>query len=69
MSKVQRLEQEVRALSADELTHFRRWFDEFDALSWDRQIEDDVASGKLDGLADAALDEHARGKATDPDPR
>lgn len=55
MDKVQTLEQEVLALSPEELTAFRRWFLEFDAEVWDRQIEEDVRSGKLDSLADDAL--------------
>ena len=38
-----------------ELDEFRRWFDEFDASAWDRQIEQDAAAGKLDQLAADAL--------------
>ncbi len=38
MSKRNDLERQVRQLSADELAAFRRWFAEFDAEAWDRQI-------------------------------
>jgi hypothetical protein len=62
MGKIERLEQEIRALSADELTELRRWFIEYDAEAWDREIEADVRSGKLDGLADEALRDHAEGR-------
>jgi hypothetical protein len=65
MSKLEALEQSVSALSAEELVEFRRWFSEFDAAAWDRQIERDVKAGKLDTLADEALRDHAAGKSTE----
>ena len=55
MSKIERIERGVQALAPNELAAFRKWFQEFDAAAWDRQIEDDVRAGKLDGLADTAL--------------
>jgi len=61
MTKVENLEREVRDLSARELANFREWFAEFDAAEWDRQMEEDVASGKLDRLADAALADYNAG--------
>ncbi len=64
MSKVENLEKEVEQLSDQELAQFRRWFAEFDAELWDRQFEADVKSGKLDKLADKALQEHAAGRST-----
>ncbi len=55
MSKVENIEQEVRDLTPSELDAFRRWFHEFDAQVWDRQIEEDIREGILDKLADEAL--------------
>lgn len=63
MTKVKKLEREVRNLSAKELTSFREWFAAFDAAEWDREIEDDVQAGKLDRLADSALSEHRSGRS------
>ena len=34
---------------------FRVWFAEFDAEVWDRQFEEDVAAGRLNSLAERAL--------------
>lgn len=65
MSKLKALEERVSALSPEELAEFRRWFAEFDAAAWDRQIERDVKTGKLDALADEALRDHAAGKTTE----
>ena len=65
MTKVESLEKEVEQLSPQELRAFRRWFAEFDAELWDQEIERDVAAGKLDRLADAAIAEHKRGEGRD----
>jgi hypothetical protein len=62
MTKVEALEQEVQNLSPDELARFRDWFAEYDWLVWDRQLERDVADGKLDKLAAEALAESERGE-------
>ncbi len=59
------LENAVAGLSANELERFRAWFAGFDADAWDRQLEKDVADGKLDALADQALHEHREGKTTE----
>jgi hypothetical protein len=64
MSQVESIEQQIKALSPDELAQLRAWFLEFDWALWDRQFERDVAAGKLDALAEKALREHASGKTT-----
>lgn len=64
MGDVEKIEQEVRALSPEELAQFRAWFLEYDWADWDRQLERDVRAGKLDRLADKALRDHAAGKTT-----
>jgi hypothetical protein len=64
MGKVEKIENQVRALSAEELAAFRKWFREFDAEAWDREIEADALAGKLDALADRALSDHRAGKTT-----
>lgn len=65
MSTIQEIEAAVRQLSPDELARFREWFAEFDADLWDRQIEQDVAAGRLDALAGEALEDFRAGKCTD----
>jgi len=64
MGKIEKIEQEVQALSPDELAQFRAWFLEYDWAAWDRQIERDAAAGRLDDLAARALRDHAAGKTT-----
>jgi len=62
MTKVEKIEQDIRKLNRKELLAFRRWFREYDSDEWDRQIEDDLRTGKLDKLAEEALAEHRAGK-------
>jgi hypothetical protein len=62
MSKVESLEQEVEKLTPEELATFREWFAAYDADAWDRQIEGDVAAGRLDRLAAEVLAAHERGE-------
>ena len=44
------IEQAITELSPEELARFREWFDEYYAEVWDKQIEMDVKSGRLDKL-------------------
>ncbi len=64
MGKIEKIEQEVQTLSAEELAQFRAWFLEYDWAAWDRQIERDAQAGRLDHLAVRALRDHAAGKTT-----
>lgn len=62
-SKVEEIENEVAQLSPEQLEEFRAWYEQFDSKVWDKQIEDDIKSGKLDALAEAAIAEHKSGKS------
>ena len=64
MSTVKDIELAVRKLTEKELSSFRAWFAEFDAEAWDKQFEQDVAAGRLDKLADEALDDLREGRCT-----
>ena len=63
MTKVEKIEQDIRKLNKDELSAFRRWFREYDSDEWDRQIEEDVRAGKFDKLAEEVLAAHCSGKS------
>ena len=60
---IQELEQAVTQLPPKELARFRRWFDEFDAQIWDKQWEADAESGKLETIAERALNDYRADKA------
>ncbi len=65
MSTLEEIEDAVRRLSSKDLAAFRTWFAQLDADAWDRQIEQDVAAGRLDALADEALNDLRAGRCTD----
>ncbi len=45
MSKVENIESQIKDLSPEELTAFRKWFTKFDAEVWDQQFDADVKAG------------------------
>lgn len=61
LTRVQALEEEIGKLSAAELAELREWFAKRDADEWDREIERDAASGKLDKLFEKSVADHGRG--------
>ena len=65
MSSVLDIEQAVEQLPPEELAKFRHWFAEYDAAQWDRQIEADLATGRLDALADEAINDSRTGRCGD----
>jgi hypothetical protein len=65
MRKIENIEREIQGLLPSELAAFRKWFREFDAEVWDRQIEEDIRAGKLDSLANAALKAFESGKCSE----
>ena len=64
MTRLETLERDVQNLTPRELAEFRAWFAEYDWQMWDRQLEQDVAAGKLDAIAAEALAEYERGDTT-----
>ena len=64
MSTVQDIENAIRQLSLEDLAVFRTWFAAFDAEQWDQQFEEDVAAGRLDSLAQEAIQALQEGRCT-----
>jgi hypothetical protein len=61
MTTVAEISGAVKRLPKKDLARFRKWFAEYDAASWDRDLEADVQSGKLDALIREAQREHRAG--------
>jgi hypothetical protein len=55
MSTVQEIEAAISKLSETDFAELRGWI-------WERDIEHDAVSGKLDHVAEEALHEHRTGK-------
>ena len=60
---IEDLEKAVAKLPPDQFAKFHAWFEEFDAARFDRKIERDAKSGRLDGMADQAIDDFRKGRA------
>lgn len=65
MTPVQAIEAAVEQLDPADRARFRAWFERFDAVDWDQQLEHDVETGALDWLADEALTDLAAGRCRD----
>ncbi len=64
LMSVEDLKPVVSNLSAAELARFSEWFEEFMADQWDRQIEQDMLSGRLDAALQRADDHRKAGRVT-----
>ncbi|NKK68582.1 MULTISPECIES: hypothetical protein [Rhizobium] len=62
MTKLEQIEKSVAELNKQEFEAFSTWFEALLAERWDRQMEKDVASGKLDHLAEKAFADFHAGK-------
>ena len=54
---IEDLEKAVARLPPDQYAQFRTWFEAFEADRFDRKIERDAQAGKLDRLADQAIED------------
>ena len=62
MSTVTEIESALRQLPEKEAWEVAGWLQSYLAEKWDRQIDADIAAGRLDKLADQALAEYHAGK-------
>jgi len=58
------LENAVQKLPPEELERFAEWFERFIDNQWDRNLEADVASGRLDAVAKKADADFEAGHCT-----
>jgi len=65
MSKLEKIQAAIESLSEEEYGRLRKWFLEKDWEQWDREIEVDSQSGKLDFLVKEALEEKSKGRLKD----
>ncbi|MDE0300880.1 MAG: hypothetical protein OXN17_19785 [Candidatus Poribacteria bacterium] len=65
MSNITEIQQAILALSEADYLQFRGWFNELEWAKWDRQIEVDSESGKLDFLVTEAREAKEKGTLKD----
>ncbi len=61
---VEELQSAIAQLPVEELDRFSRWFEEFLADQWDKQIEADILAGRLDDAGRRADAEFESGRCT-----
>lgn len=65
MSRVEKIEGEIRSLNRHEPKNLREWFDQYEAEVWDRQIEQDSKAGRLKALLERTLRDHEARRSTE----
>jgi len=65
MTGMEEIKNAVVSLPLDEYRQFRDWFLDRDWAEWDKQIQADSKSGKLDFLVKEAMEEKDRGTLRD----
>jgi len=61
---LKQLESAISSLPPADLQAFAKWFEEYLADAWDRQIEADIVAGRLDAVAHSADAEFRAGRCT-----
>jgi len=61
MPNVETIKTAIESLPEEDYVQLRRWFFDKDWEKWDKQIEEDSESGRLDFLIKEVLDEKERG--------
>lgn len=65
MPNVEEIQAEIEALSQEDFVRLRAWFAQKDWLLWDKQLEADIAKGKLDFLLEEAMSAKSQEKLQD----
>jgi hypothetical protein len=62
MSTLEQIEAAILTLSPNEFQKLRKWLSDLDYERWDEQLEQNVADGKLEALAEEAIAEFKAGR-------
>ena len=65
MATIPEIQEAIIGLAKDDYRQLRRWLIEYDWDAWDKQIEADSDSGKLDDLVSQASDSKRDGTLKD----
>lgn len=61
MSTLEQIEAAILTLPSDEFQKLKEWFFDLEYQHWDEQLEQDIADGKLEALAEEAISEFKAG--------
>lgn len=63
MLTLEQIEAAILTLTSPELDRLKQWLADLDYQRWDEQLEQDILAGKLDTLAQEAIDEFNSGQS------
>ncbi|NET00451.1 MAG: hypothetical protein F6K61_07690 [Sphaerospermopsis sp. SIO1G1] len=61
MSTIEQIEAAILTLPPEQFQQLRQWILDIDYQRWDEQLEQDIAEGKLEALAEEAIAEFKAG--------
>jgi hypothetical protein len=64
MSTVEQIEAAIQQLPREDFLRLHKWIQNRFDDEWDRQMKEDVRSGRLDAIAQEALAEYRSGKSS-----
>jgi len=65
MAIIETIQREIESLPPQAYKNLAHWFFERDWALWDKELEEDSQSGKLDFLIEEAIEEKRAGKLRD----
>jgi hypothetical protein len=60
---IQEIESAITQLPPEQLVELSEWFEEYLAQAWDKQLEEDIQTGRLDSLLKKAAQSYEAGDA------
>ncbi|MEX2015445.1 MAG: hypothetical protein WD873_02330 [Candidatus Hydrogenedentales bacterium] len=61
-SSVDDIKNAIKELAISDVSALLQWLDDYQEAMWDKQLEEDVAAGRLDKVGAEALEEDHAGK-------
>ena len=65
MATITEIKKIIKNLSDEDFNSFADWFQKLDEERWDKELEKDIAEGRLDDIAQEALNEYNSKKCTE----
>ncbi|MDN3514338.1 MAG: hypothetical protein NG747_08060 [Candidatus Brocadia sp.] len=59
---IKEIELAITRLTSQELSQFTAWFEEYQAQTWDKQVEKDIEAGRLDKIIKEAEESFQTGR-------
>jgi len=65
MATITEVKETIKKLPDEDFNEFADWFEKLEEERWDKELAKDIAEGRLDDLANEAINEYKSGKCTE----